>query len=72
MFMGFIHTVLNTGKHGCVWKVSMMHWLRVCIDIAEDHFTEIALFMSKHEIENEKVMHIKFDTNRLEKIKFLR
>lgn len=39
--------------------------------IVTDHFTDIALFMSSHEIENEEIMHIGFYTKGLAKIEFL-
>lgn len=51
-------------------------WIEIECDegilyVVTNHFTEIALFMSAHEIKNEEVMHIGFYTKGLEKIEFL-
>lgn len=51
-------------------------WIEIACDegilyVVTNHFTEIALFMSTHEIENEEVLHIGSYTKGLEKIEFV-
>ena len=53
-----------------------IRWITIKCDegilyVVTDHFEDIALFMSSHEIKNEEIMHVGFYTKGLKKIGFL-